>query len=84
MPIKYLADHICEKCNKKFEWAHFDVTRKKIADNGYVVEVVPNIQKAYSINQNVKGDYDVRVNCPYCGYDNSFVVNQTDYNNYLK
>ena len=84
MPIKYASQHICENCHKKFEWIEFEGIRNKATDSHYVAEVIPSTTKAYHIEQNSDGDYDVRVNCPYCDYDNHFTISKSDYNNYSK
>lgn len=82
MPIKYTSQHICEQCHKKFEWMEFENIANKATDSHYIAEVIPDTTRAYHFRQNADGDYDVQVACPHCGYDNNFIISQSDYKNY--
>ncbi len=79
MPIKYTSKHTCEKCNKTFEWIYFEKIRTNINKEKTIAEIIPDLKDIpYYIRKNIDGKYDVRMNCPHCGWDNWFTENISD------
>lgn len=78
MSIKYTANHICEKCGKKFEWNFYDQRRSHLESESLFVEEIPNKTLAHSFIKNADSTYNVAVNCPYCDYDNLFIWGESD------
>lgn len=78
MPIKYNAEHICEKCGKPFEWNYFDQRRSHLDSKSCFVEEIPNKTLAHLFVKNNDGTFNVAVNCPHCNYDNLFIWGESD------
>ncbi len=73
MPIIFTSRHRCEKCNKVFEWNHFEEHREPMGLSLYRVDTIPLDKKyAYRCQKNDNGNYDVIVNCSFCGCENRF------------
>lgn len=68
---------ICEneRCKRKFTWIYFELERSRLGDNNYIVNEIPADKGTlvYSYIPSNTGA-SVRVNCPYCDYDNHFDV----------
>ena len=73
MPIKHTGNYTCEKCQKGFEWNHFEVKASRI-DEPLIPEIIPTdrvlVHKFDPVAQN---KICIEVNCPDCGYDNHFM-----------
>ena len=71
MPIIFEGEHICEKCQKSFNWCYFDFFRRH--RNGVSdVDTIPN-GKNIAHHVYPRGNvYSVEINCPHCDYENRF------------
>lgn len=79
MPIIFADNHRCEKCGKLFEWHYFKLIRHYISSPQFEVVDIPQVKTLVSsCQQSDPGVYEIRVNCPYCDFDNhfDFVVSQ--------
>ncbi len=74
MPIKFSGIYTCEKCQKAFEWIYLEPHRDRYSSSFYTAEEIPN-NKAFALeyNKNIRGNYDVIVNCRHCNYENHFI-----------
>jgi hypothetical protein len=82
MPVKYSEKSTCKNCKKRFEWMWFELISNRATDYSYRAEVIPSGVKAHVFQPNNNGGYDAKVYCPICGYENHFLVIQSDYDNY--
>lgn len=78
MPIIFKGNHICEKCIKEFEWINFEIIKSKLSSGIFQVERIPMEPKAYRVECLDNDSYKIYINCPYCGYDNKFIYNESD------
>ncbi len=68
--------HKCTNCGTIFIWGYFSLRRQRLSSN-MNVETIPSddgIAKCYAFSADTG---DVRVNCPYCDYDNHFNINDS-------
>ncbi len=75
MPVEYFATRICDKCKKKFEWVYFHQVRTKLSEIPYINDAPSTNKKlVYLFQENADDSINVGVNCPYCDYDNQFII----------
>ena len=77
MPIVDSGKHICENknCKKEFEWTYFEFLRQKIGQEDLIVQTIPDITLVYEYIIKTDGSKFIKVNCPYCSFDNHFTSN---------
>ena len=72
MPILHEGQHTCSQCAQTFDWVHFEFIRQKLSSH-MVVERIPNQPKVHSCIALENGEFEMGINCPYCGKYNRFI-----------
>ncbi len=70
MSKKYRGTHICEKCNKSFDWIYQDIIRNKLGCS--IIEIPDDTKLVSNFTKDDDGNYNVVVNCMHCDYENQF------------
>lgn len=83
MPITHKGTHICNRCQKNFDWIHFDFTRQKMGSKFLTVEQVPHQLIVHRFTPTADGKFEVKVNCPHCDFYNQFIFPEENTNEAL-
>jgi len=68
MANNYSGNHICEHCNRSFEWEYFNPHRNKISDPIYTVHTYRNGVTLVNQNNGLSNENETvfTCNCPKC------------------
>lgn len=72
MPVLHEGQHACSQCMRTFEWVHFELMRQKLSSH-MIVEQIPTRPKIHRCIALENGEFEMGINCPYCGSYNRFV-----------